>query len=426
MKKLLSVILLLGMILCGCAAALDDKQIAEALSAYENGIMADVQGNTVTEEDLSGSGGIISSEYVINDNKYYFVTRRASADGFNNNKMITYHDLETGECYGICRDPLCDHETRGDCKYAGFKTMYFTDDPHIFYSIYDQTDDFRPLICRINLLRDTVEVLHTCGSFMTVVLGIDNNRLYFYENEQITENRQTVQKEHLYYLDLNTDMVVDMGYFPESYTALSNRFLLLYQNEIYYTTSDNKLAKTELMSEHRTDLYDMGEEILLYWYYDTKTDELYFNLIDKEKNTGGLYVYRNGMVEQIVLPHENIFTFALTNSEIYYSIYDPVYYGVSKAPGNPQVYDYSGGKVYAADRSNPAEAELVYDSAGEYVICSTVTNYQVFGGRIYFDEKAVIRETVDGVDYTYFASANDLSKICVDLKTGEILRLQFE
>lgn len=428
MQRLISMIIIFGIAFCGCNTKNQDMLIAEQLEIYD--ALSKVGGldnySETSTTDFSNVEGIISSGFTINDNKYYFVTKRKNAAGYGSNKMITYYDFETGDSHGLCRDPLCEHEQGGKCKYSGFKEVYFSDNSNVFYSIYMYADDFRPIICKIDLLKDTVTGVYTCPDYSVSMIGKDGNKLYFYVQEDSTENGITKRKEHLFYVDMNTDNVVDLGYFSEVFTVEHALILFVYENQLYYTTVDDRLMKMHLDSEQCTELYNIGANELLYWFYDTKTDELYFNLNDLVQMTGAVYVYRNGVTEQLSLPHENIFTFTLTNSNIYYSPYDPVYYGISKAPGNPQVFDYTGGKVYKTDRKNPVGSELVYDCAGEYVICGAVSNYYVFGEHLYFDQKEVKHETIDGIEYTYFSSAYNVSKMRVDLNTGEMTELQFD
>ena len=120
--------------------------------------------------------------------------------------------------------------------------------------------------------------------------------------------------------------------------------------------------------------------------------------------------------------------FTMTNSKIYYSVYDTkaVSFGKSKAPGNPDVYDLAGGKVYAVDRTQFGNTELVYDRPAEFRLYSPLGSYYVINNCLYFDEPNLVYETIDGVDYVYFDYARSLNRIRADLDTGEITRLKFE
>lgn len=175
----------------------------------------------------------------------------------------------------------------------------------------------------------------------------------------MTVDRKTQNLKHLYSLDVKTKEVTDLGYFPDSIAENYVSNLFLYDETMFYMSSNNELVKSDINFENTTTVFSMGRNSLRYWFYDTKTDELYFNINNKEELTGSVYVYRNGNVEKVELPHENIFTFTVTNSEIYYSTYEPIYYGISKAPGNPEVYDYSGGKVYKTNRYDTSSSEVV-------------------------------------------------------------------
>lgn len=444
MKKL-NYLLIMCLMLVSCGTRLSDEEISENLDNYmgkNTAVETSATDDTVSEtleatipeesetevfedyEDLTDADGILASGYTLSKNKFYFVTTQPAKDGMNSNKLITYYDFENKTSHCICPDPLCDHEQGGDCKYSGFQELYFSKNPNIFYSIYMYSED--PQICRINLLKDTVEVLHTTNTFFTYIIGLSEDQLLYYESEYVTVGRETQNFKHLYSLNVKTKEVTDLGYFPDAIAEDYVANLFIYQDTMFYVTANNELIKSDINFENPTTVFSMGYDDLRYWFYDTKTDELYFNINNKTELTGSVYVYRNGNVEKIELPHENIFTFTVTNSDIYYSTYEPVYYGISKGPGNPEVYDYSGGKVYKTNRYDTSSSEVVYDCAGEYVICSLVTNYYVLDNNLFFDEKEIKRETINGVDYTYFSSATNLKKMRVDLATGEMERICFD
>ena len=429
MKKSIILLVCICMCLSSCTHRLSDEAISnklETVNMTQNEDSEEIMSDDITIDDSDkwDAQGILSSGYKLNNNKYYFTTKKLSSDGYNDTEMITYYDLNSGEYYDICHDPLCTHEENSGCKYAGFKELYFTKENGVFYSIYKYEQ--QPRICRIDLNKDTVKTVHTCDNWFTSILCQDGNILYFYEREEFTEDRETVVKKHFYRLNMENDSISDMGYWADEIGVDDNNSLMIFDNIWYYTTSDNRLMKTNLLTNEHEEIMSCGSNTLRYWFYDTDTDELYFNINNKEELSGSVYVYRNGNVEKVELPHKNIFTFALTESDIYYSTYEPIYYGVSKAPGNPEVYDYSGGKVYKTNRCDTTSSEVVYNCAGEYVICSLVTNYYVFGDGLFFDEKEIVRETIDGFDYIYFSSAKNVNKIRVDLTTGEVERICFD
>lgn len=424
MKKLVSLILIVICILPSCGKTVTDDDIAENLAGYET-LFDESSDGTSTESEynptsLTDVDGIISPDHTIKDGKYYFVTKRRDKRGINGIDMITYVDLETGDSHIICQDPLCEHEEDGKCKYTEFQGIYFGSETGVIYSI--RVNTIPAPLCRIDLNNDTVETVYTPKTAFSHIIGEDDGKLYFYESENQTQDRQTVTKYHLYSLDTADDTVEDLGYMPDQFVTELGNFRFVRNGEIYYTVKQDKFMKTDMRFTEQTEIFDSS---FSNWFYDEKTDELYFNITDHEANTGKVYVYRNGAVEKIPLPHDDIFTFTLTNSKIYYSTYNPIHYGTSVTGG--EVYDYTDGIVYAADRNDPSKSELVYDCAGEYVISDSVDNYIVIGDHLYFQEDEVLHEVDDfGNEYTYFSSAFHVNRIRVNLKTGEMTRIQFE
>ena len=142
---------------------------------------------------------------------------------------------------------------------------------------------------------------------------------------------------------------------------------------------------------------------------------------------------------ELNLPHGEIYYFTMDNDKFYYSPYDPIYYGISKTAhlallagkdvdiNEYKVYDYSGGKIYAVDRTNPSQnAELIYDNNGETMLCNGNHHYTVINGCLYYDDVAVMREVIGGMEYTYFASSRQQNKIRVNLADGTTTRISFE
>lgn len=434
MKKLITIILILTCVLPSCNNTVTDEDIAANLNGYET-MFDEAADSTSTENEyiptsLTGVEGIISPEYTINDNKYYFVTKRPDKRGINGIDMISYVDLETGDSHIICPDPLCEHEDDEKCKYTEFQKIYLTDTPGVFYSVRENAIPM-PL-CRIDLNNDTVKTVYTPKTSFAFIVGIDNGMLYFYETEKEMTTKQVFYKYTLYRLDISTDKVEELGRIPDEIGKDISELLFVRNDELYYT-SLGKLMKCDMSFENVTELYDCGSSYLNQWYYDEMTDELYFNIINNEEQSGSIMVVKEGKAEQVKLPHDDIYSFCLTREKIYYSIYDPIYYGISSTahyfnsdPEENKVYDQSGGKVCAADRDELSESELVYDCAGEYVICTTAGGYVILGDHLYFDEIEIVKETLDGVEYVYFSYARNLSKIRVNLTTGEMTRIQFE
>lgn len=408
----------------GCHERINEEKIIDQL----NDITGDAQKRQPEiSEQITGIEGLVSPDFTISNGKYYYLTKRSN--GYVGEEMISYIDLETKESFLICPDPLCKHNKKsGDCKYAGFQEIYLTDTPGVFYSIKMTSD--QPPICRIDLNQDTVDVVYTANTFFTYMIAMDEGegKLYFCEEESIVIDKQTKRMNHFYYIDTATDEVIDIGFLPERFTVEGGLIFMIHNGEIYYHDKNGEIRKTDFDFNESTLICDADNLGVANWVYDEKTDELYLLVANDDERKGSLYVYRNGVTEQVNLPHENIILFTLTNSEIYYSVYEEeaVSFGISRAPGNPEVYDLANGRVYRVDRAQPGEAELVFDHPGEYFLASPLTSYCVIDDCLYFDEPELVKETIEGVDYVYYDYAITMNRIRADLKTGEITRLKFE
>ena len=437
MKKLSFLLsaILICFISVSCQKRISDEEIIKQLGGTViSGETDDTeleQGNKAEQEQVekfsnypTGVEGLISPDFTISNGKYYYLTKRSN--GYTGVEMISYVDLETKENYIICPDPLCKHGEDWSCKYTEFQEIYLTDTPGVFYSIKMNTE--RPPICRIDLNQDTVETVYTSDTFYTTILGMDEGKLYFYKVESVVHEKQSKYEYHFYYIDTATDELVDIGYLPERFAVEGGVILMIHKGEIYYHAKNGEIRKTDFDFSESTLICDADNLGVANWVYDEKTDELYLLVANDDERKGSLYVYRNGVTEQVNLPHENIMLFTLTNSEIYYSVYEEeaVSFGISRAPGNPEVYDLANGRVYRVDRAQPGEAELVFDHPGEYFLASPLTSYCVIDDCLYFDEPILVRENINGVDYVYYDYAITMNRIRADLKTGEITRLKFE
>ena len=440
MKTILAIVLLLCT-LASCNNTVSEEQIIENLDEYVPQVSETSETDEKCNTFATGVEGIITEDWVINDNKFYFVTKRKSKYSNPLSKlgkgveMISYIDFDTGYNSIICPDPLCEHEEDGDCKYTEFEEMYFTE-KGVFYSMRVLDPDYITRnnavmeICKIDLNKDMVKSVCATQTFSAHIIGLDGDKLYYYERIEETLDKKTVYHYHLYYIDTKNDTTKSLGRMPEDFEADYALFAFLYDGEVYYHSKSGKLMKTDWEFSETVELFDTGNSMMPNLFIDTNTGEIYYNLINQSAHTGSIYVYKDGVSEKLVMPHNEIYTFTLTESDIYYTVYDPIYYGINPSIG--ETYDYSGGKVYKTSRTEHAEAELVYDCAGEYVICNAESrNIMVFGDDLYFEEIEITQETVEKEDgteivYTYFNGAINVNKIRINLTTGELTRYQFD
>ncbi len=445
MKKVSLIIICLSFLFMtvSCNSNLEDE-IIENLQTMENTTEQQSNDNDNDNDEFDmvpGYKGIVSKDYVINDNKFYFVTKRKSKYSNPMSKlgkgveMISYIDFDTGYSSIICPDPLCEHEEDGNCKYTEFEEMYFTE-KGVFYSMRVLEPDYVTRknavmeICKIDLNKDTVKSVCATQTFSADIIGLDGDKLYYYERIEETLEKKTVYHYHLYCIDTKNDTTTSLGKLPDDFEADFALFAFIFDGEVYYHTKSGKLMKTDWSFSETVELFAKGSNMMPNLFIDTNTGEIYYNLINQSAHTGSIYVYKDGVSEKLEMPHDEIYTFTLTESDIYYTVYDPIYYGINPSIG--ETYDYSGGKVYKTSRTEHAEAELVYDCAGEYVICNAESrNIMVFGDDLYFEEIEITKETVEKADgteivYVYFNGAINVNKIRINLTTGELTRYQFD
>ncbi|MCL1794780.1 MAG: hypothetical protein FWG34_13035 [Oscillospiraceae bacterium] len=365
--------------------------------------------------------GIISSNYNFNDDKFYFwLTKKYdTADQSTGRNMIAYVNIKTGIHHYICTDLLCKHTEFDECKYLNFSDIYFAE-KNVFYTA--RMDDSIHTIYQVDLDRDSVvKVYKSQGSYLRAI-GSYKKNFYFFEINHKTVNKETKYYENLKSIDINTKNIEEHGCLLEKYTDI-NASVFYIGNDKFYFMSLNKIFTTDLFFENETLICKIAEdERIGDYYYDEKTDELFFNVRNQEENTGTIYVYKNDELNKINMPHENIYCFQLTNNMIYYSPYDPIYYGTAADFQHTQVYDYTGGKIYAADKNNPIKAKLIFDAEKNFIIYNPFNSYVIIGDYLYFDDP----ELVEDGEFIYFNVAQKLEKVRINMKENTIKYIRFE
>jgi len=429
MKKL-SVILLLALALVSCTQNTDE--IAAGLETYREVFEEETAPVYVPPEDGTSVDGIFSEQYLFSDGKFYFKLMRPTSK-LGGVSMLAYSDIETGVSGIVCQDPLCTHG-KNDCQYADMDDYCFTTEPGVYYGY--RFGSPASTIWLADLNNDTVKLAHTMESIFGYILGYSSGRLYFYERfEYITEDKTTITEIRISYLDHRTQKVTEVGYVPDEVMMQNPSLRFMRNDEIYYSPGDGgkTLCRADPEFKNISTVFELAQGTHQ-WYIDDNTDEIYYLLSDQDNLTGAVYVCRDGMSEKVELPHDNICSFSINGEKIYYTIFDPVYYGISGVSKGvapeyaTKTYDYTGGKVYAVLRDNPsAEAELVYESAGfDLDRLPDLDEFIVMGNYLYFDEVGLLREVIDGVEYLTISHASDVCKVRVGLKDGSVVRIKCE
>ena len=433
-------------LLSSCRNANIDKKILEDADNFNNVFeinrdysleeyYGDYERETLSvPTDIDDFYDIYSPMYnFFNNDRYYFTVKKRyeTAHELDGREIYVYVDLKTGEKHYICSDPLCTHIEMGECKYLNMNSAMFFIDKNIFYitsieGFYDESNIAKKFsIYKINLNTNKIENVYQCvDDFTKVYITISfiyNNRLYFLETERISLTKDDSKKEYrevstLKTLNLETQKIENERLLPQNYTLDTG--IIYIDNYTCFFNSIKRLFFTDLSFLNEEIIYDFqNNEYLGDYFYDKNTKELYFNVRNDKLNTGDVYVYKNGKLERVNLSNENnIYCFQLTDSKIYYSIYEPFYYGIS--PRGGEVYDYISGKVYESDRKSISESKLIFDGSGEF----NLHKYVIVGDYLYFDYMDFMN---DGT-FVWFSKALELKKARINFKNNTIKYISFD
>lgn len=251
-------------------------------------------------------------------------------------------------------------------------------------------------------------------------IGIFENKLYFYNN--VSETNPETQLENtycqVYSYDLTTDSLSDPILLPQKYTdvggsifcADSNNFYIRANGCIYTTTHD--FSHEALIAE-----YTPGEGEIVLYYMDEFTGEIFLLVGNYRDNKGDIYTILDGKFEKILLPHENIYYFQLTQDNIYYSTYDPYLYGTD--PNGRQLYEYGGGKIHVTDRKTRSISNEVFYNNHELPIRD---KWYIIGDNIYLDYLQFMQEG----DTVWFSAAMYLKKARINVQNNTIIYFRFD
>jgi hypothetical protein len=208
---------------------------------------------------------------------------------------------------------------------------------------------------------------------MLTLRMIDHNKLYFTAIREI-ESKVTdgiIEREYE-----ETLMSVDLTTYEVS--VIDNKYKNKEHGEYFFTDGkyiyfidaiSGRLFATDMNFENETTVLEYGNEYTISsFYYDSDTSETYvcvhsrymMGWSETEIEDGNIYCIDDNLTcNKLDMPSDKILEFKLTNEYIYYTVYEPVFYG--ETPYGVPCMRANGSKIYRIPRDNPAESELVFD-----------------------------------------------------------------
>ena len=344
--------------------------------------------------------------------------------------MHAYTDLATLESAYLCPDPLCAHDDLNVCFYidkGSSSPFVIADNRTVYMSRMDYRGD-GGRVWKADLTNNTVRAVYTpMDHDLPGLDGPDNGVLYIYDSLKYTdeESRTTKRIEYMIGLSVDTDKMLFKRELPEDC-----RIHLIRNGKIWYSTTRELIRCDPDFGNPETLYVFKGTGGISAWYYDEYRDEFWFLVIKQGYQSGKVMrILSDGTVEEVIPSSKKLIYFQLTNSKIYYSVYDPIKLGEHPFDPNGTV-DVSGGKIYAAEREDPlGEARLVYDTRGEMFLCLPgVNTYAVFDDQLFFRPIQLVDDYdfITKKTYKVLSIAHDLTMYRIDLTTGEEEEFRFE
>ncbi len=381
---------------------------------------------------------IRSSSYDVFDNKFYYNLKAKKTIPFQGGHKTgalvvhAYTDLVTLASGYLCPDPLCSHDDLIQCPYTAWSSsapFCIVGKNTVYMTRSDWSDPSRAVfrVYKADLTNNAVRAVYSpMGGGMPVPGEADKGILYIFDSVQYTDpnSRTTEWTDYMIGLSVETDEVLFTREMPDDcHIHMIRNGKILYSTTKELIRCDPDFKNPEVLFAFK------GTGGVADWYYDEYRDEFWFLIVKRGYQSGSVWrILGNGTAEEVLPPAKQVIYFQLTNSKIYFSVYDPLKLG--EHPTDPGgTVDTSGGKIYAVDRDDPlAEPLLVYDTHGETFLCIPGVNvYAVFGDQLFFQPALLTdyREPDSEKIYKVLSIAGDLPMHRVDLTTGEeeIIRL---
>ena len=354
----------------------------------------------------------------IADGEYFFDVHASKTninyDGSESTGTVTITksmNLETGESFYLCPDPLCTHPGRA-CQYTNLECAgYYNGE--LYFLRYKFKD---------GVTTETIEKVNpAAGDFSVIVEQIshyeDNPRTSLFQpftrivgnyllyslstSYEDPESRTLTQNYENFRINLET---MEPTALPEDVPAI------YYVSDTYaYGYSDEYAAIVRMDADYSNQTVIKPPEGYPNFgdmQVDENTGEIFVLMMEPERKYGMLCRIMDDCMETVNLPHEAITEFQLTRDTIYYSAYDPAVVGVGLRSGTPVTLD-NGGKIYAADRMNPENSELIFSDGVDF----NMMDWFVLGDNLYLD--SVMRVEEGG--RVYFAPSRSLKHVRINL-----------
>ena len=427
------VCIMLALSLCSCSRTKTKEEILREAEQYTENIALDtaydyqkdmgkwLEPETSYEYDENGDTSdeivrLTDSNFILQKDRLYFQVGKPTATSFGADFWV-YVSLKTGEKHYLCPDPLCEHTKQSACQYLDLAELTFhPDSESTLYMTKNISveNKYCGTICKIDLDNNKISELYRenltdseARSNRFDLMFINENTLYFTDRYTYREDNgegEVVFTDEVYFkaLDLSETVsagnarILDSEYDGKRCVYVLNDQIFGIDSGVAYGAGRFYVTDMNFGAEKTILEYEEGSHISGLCY-DQNTEEFYLLVSSNdmhissnaENGKGKLYCLdRDFHCEEVPMPSEQILSFQLTNQYIYYTIYDPIVYGMS--PRGIEATDESGNKIYRVSRDDTTVAELAFD--GHEELRWRPSGYTITGDYLYMDYASIARE----------------------------------
>ena len=411
-KPLIFLLVLSTMLLTSCSDKTDQNELIEK---YDSNIstnsahidiewLEDETEYSYTESDTTYKIVDCLNDYLVfASDRVYIVTKA------DDTPTYSYININTGEIFPLCPDPLCNHTKNSGCRYLSLSGLIVEPEHEdVVYTIRTITNggEMYGEIVKIDIENNTIDVIYSAeykdSLELLQMLCVSDQKLYFKRSyrTETTDGGKVVANTtvtELMEIDLGT---YDTHILQNEYASGEKGYIQCASNEYFYFTDmvNRRVFTVDKNFENERIIYEYPENYTIRdLYYDSSTSELYISLCSRYmvglSDDGIIDGYiicidKNNNVERLDTKSDRILKIQLTRNYIYYTAYDPIKYGIS--PRGTESIDETGGKIYRISRDDVStEPELIFDGRGELVIQG---GFAVIGDCLYLDYSEIVKE----------------------------------